>query len=325
LFYYKVIIFASKHLFITSSRVALLFSVFTLFLTACQKDTFKENQPPIVDAGRDTTIWLLSASNDTIALAGSATDADGHVVAYEWSQLSGPNAARILYPATASTKVGGVISGQYRFQLLAVDDKEGTGVKTVAVLIQAPEAHTLVLQPANNATEAYAYSYIPTVPQIGNTEIPIGSWTVNSTPVNYRAYLKMDYTVPANATINSAKLSLYAMPHPIGSNNVDAHFGTDNAFSIQRITSAWTASTTTWNSQPSATTTNQVVVPTSTSATQDAIDIDVTQLVKDMQQNDNYGFSMRLLTENYYNIRQYASSYNSDATKRPKLVIQYTN
>jgi hypothetical protein len=34
---------------------------------------------------------------------------------------------------------------------------------------------------------------------------------------------------------------------------------------------------------------------------------------------------MRLPTENYYNIRQYASSYNSDATKRPKLVIQYTN
>jgi hypothetical protein len=106
---------------------------------------------------------------------------------------------------------------------------------------------------------------------------------------------------------------------------VDANYGTANSFSIQRIVSPWTGTSISWNSQPSTTTVNQVTVPNSTSSTQNSIDIDVTQLVKDMQVNGNNGFVMRLLAENYYNIRQYVSSYNSDATKRPKLVIQYSN
>ena len=183
----------------------------------------------------------------------------------------------------------------------------------------------MTLQPGNNPSEVYAYSYNPTGAHSGDTELPICSWTVGGTQVNYQAYLKFDYTLPAGATIISAKLSLHAMPNPHGGNNVDAHYGTANAFYIQRITAAWPPATTTWNNQPSTTMTNQITIPNSISATQDAIDIDVTQLVKDMQQNGNYGFAMRLLTENYYNIRQYASSFNGDATKRPKLEIQYSN
>lgn len=307
------------------TKVALVITVVSLFFAACQKDTFIENKAPIVDAGKDTTIQLPGVHNDTITLAGSATDPDGEVMAYQWSQISGPNTVKILYPGSATTKVSGVIDGQYEFQLLATDTKGATGTKTVTIFVKAPEVHTSVLQPANNPSEVFAYSYDPTTAQFGDTQLPIGSWTVNGTLVNYRTYLKIDYNIPANATIISATLSLYAMPNPHGGNNIDAHYGSANAFHIQRVTTAWTAATTTWNNQPATTTANQVTVSTSESAMQDAIDIDVTQLVKDMQQNGNYGFAMRLLAENYYNIRQYVSSYNSDAAKHPKLVIQYSN
>jgi len=52
---------------------------------ACQKDT-PANKSPIVDAGKDTTIQL-AGMRDTITLAGSATDADGKVIAYQWTQI----------------------------------------------------------------------------------------------------------------------------------------------------------------------------------------------------------------------------------------------
>jgi hypothetical protein len=305
--------------------VFLSIAIIITSIVACQKETITENKPPVVDAGKDTTVQLLSAQNDTVALAGSAIDPDGQVVATHWSQISGTNTAKILFPGSPTTKVSGVIDGEYIFQLLATDNKGATGVKTVIIGVKAPQMHTLVIQPTNNPSEMYAYSYDPTNIGVGNIEIPIGSWTVNGTPVHYRPYIKLDYTIPANANIISAKLSLFAMPSPLGGNTVDAHYGSANAFYVRRITAAWTPAATNWNSQPSTTTANQVTVPNSTASSQDAINIDVTQLVKDMQQNGNHGFAMRLITENYYNIRQYVSSYNSDATKRPKLVIQYTN
>jgi hypothetical protein len=51
--------------------------------------------------------------------------------------------------------------------------------------------------------------------------------------------------------------------------------------------------------------------------------IDVSALVRDMLVNGNNGFYLRMQTEAIYNIRQYASSTYSDATKHPKLVIVY--
>jgi hypothetical protein len=181
----------------------------------------------------------------------------------------------------------------------------------------------LVLRPINNPNEGYAYSYFPNSAGNGIAEFMVAAWTHNSTPSVGRSFLRFDYSLPAGATILSAKLSLYAVPNPNSGNLVDAHSGANNAMYIQRVTSYWTGTTATWNNQPSVTPYNQVTVPTTTSSFQNDTDIDVTQLVKDMQQFGNNGFALQLVSENYYNIRQYASSFHTDTTKHPKLVITF--
>lgn len=180
----------------------------------------------------------------------------------------------------------------------------------------------LTLSPSNSPTETFVYSYYPNTPGIGTTNLLAAAWTHNGTPSTARSLLKFDFLIPAGATVRSAKLSLYAAsPHPNSGNLIDAHYGTSNAMAVQRVTSVWNATNVTWNSQPSTTTVNQVVLPNSTSASQNDTDIDVTQLVKDMQQYGNNGFSLKLINEIHYNSRQYFSSYHSDPAKHPKLVI----
>jgi hypothetical protein len=305
-------------------KTVLLILTVIFCISACEKETFTENEPPVVNAGNDTTFKLATPENDTVLLSGSATDSDGQVMGYTWSQISGPNAAKILYPGSATTKVSDVIAGQYIFQLMATDDKGATGVKTVKIVVEAPpQIYTLPLQPRNNPNESSVYSYYPDGTGVGTPQVVIGAWTQGGAVYN-RTYLKFDFSIPSGAIINNAKLSLYATPDPKAGNFVDAHYGSANSFYIQRITSSWTGAGISWNKQPTTTNTNQVIVPNSTSSFENNIDIDVTQLVKDMQLNGNNGFAMRLLAENYYNIRQYVSSYHTDATKHPKLVIQYS-
>gem|GEM_PF-1794905 len=182
---------------------------------------------------------------------------------------------------------------------------------------------TLTLSPAGNINEAIPNSYNINSSGAGDTQLTLGVWTIGGNPIVYRPYVKFDYTLPPGATIISAKLSWFSMPNPKGGNQIDAQTGTANDFSIYRVTSSWAVNTINWNTQPTIATTNKVNVPVSTSPAQNSLDLIVTQLVKDMQANANNGFALRLNTENYYNLRQFASSFNSDASKRPKLVIVY--
>lgn len=182
---------------------------------------------------------------------------------------------------------------------------------------------TTEIKPANNPTETYVYSYFPNNTGWGTNQLPIMAWTHNGTPSVARAFIKFDYTVPAGSTILTAKLFLYAAtPNPNSGNLIDAHYGSGNDFLVQRVTSSWTNAGATWNNPATVTNTNQVTAPQAISSTQNDT-LDVTQLVKDMQINGNYGFSLRLVAENYYNSRQYFSSYAADPAKRPKLVITY--
>ena len=188
------------------------------------------------------------------------------------------------------------------------------------------ETKEISLQPGANATEGYVNSYVDYANSNANgvNQLSITAWTHSGLDERARAFLKFDFeNVPANATIISAKLSLYAIPVPGSGNFTDAHFGPTNSFSIRRITSTLNMSQVNWNNQPTTTTQNEVIVGQSTSSHQDNTDIDVTNLVKDMFANGNNGLFMQLQTESIYNIRQYCSSFYTDAAKRPKLVLQY--
>ena len=135
-----------------------------------------------------------------------------------------------------------------------------------------------------------------------------------------RALIGFDLSdLPTTTVINSAKLNLYAL----GATGVlQGHDGTANATEIRRVPVAWDQTQVTWDNQPSLGTL-VTTLPQSTSPTQDYLDIDVTQAVRDMiafPQN-NHGFLLKLVTELEQNAMLFHSINSGDPLKAPKLVL----
>lgn len=298
---------------------------FTIILFGCQKEDIipPQNKVPIADAGPSATITLPTNS---ITLSGSGKDDDGNVVAYLWSQTSGPSSTSIENPGAASTLVKNFNAGTYIFQLMVTDDKGAVGVDTVSIVVNAPVIKTLTLQPANNSLE---YQIVNLNGQdasgSGGPELVIAAWTKESNPYTLREVLKFDIsTIPVNATIVSADLFLYSTPVPLTGNYKDANFGSNNSLILQQITANWVGSSIGWFNQPTTTTTNQIVIPSTTKSMLD-IDLNVTTMIQSMvSSSTNYGFSIRLQNETIYTSRIFVSSYNNlYPDKHPKLVVVY--
>ena len=155
------------------------------------------------------------------------------------------------------------------------------------------------------------------------------SWTKNSGTVifNSRGLLEFDLSaIPSCALINSAKISLYCNTTS-DHTQLNSSYSGSNAAYLQRITSNWNEYTVTWSNQPTTTTANQVLLPQSSSATQNYENIDITNLINDMRQNPttSFGLMLKLQTEAYYRSFIMSTSDHADSTKWPKLVIDYAN
>lgn len=137
-----------------------------------------------------------------------------------------------------------------------------------------------------------------------------------------RAMIHFDLSSFSNPNdILEAKLNLYAFG-PI-SGVFLGHTGANNAL-LSRVSAPWLENTITWSSAPSINATNQIMLPQSTSYTQDYLNIDVTQLIKDMISYGNYGFNLKLVNESPTNALLFCSSNHSDISKHPVLQISYT-
>jgi hypothetical protein len=156
-----------------------------------------------------------------------------------------------------------------------------------------------------------------TAPQNGAYCIPGASGGVNSN----RALIHFDLSsLPSANNILSAKLNLYAMG-PAGT--LSGHTGTSNSAYLQRIITTWSDNTVTWNTAPASTSTNQVTLPVSTSATQDYLNIDVTALIKDMLNNSStsFGFMLKLVNETTTNALLFYSIDCGNTAKFPVLQV----
>ena len=304
------------------TKLMFVFLTAMALATSCQKDT-DVNQVPVVDAG---VYKVITLPQDSVSLKGTGSDLDGKVVAYLWSQVSGPSATTIVNPGTDSTLVRGFKEGKYIFQLMVTDNLGATGVDTVSVTVKPSPIKTVTFQPNNNPYEkAIMQMGSQDWSGIGYNEFLIDSWTVNQQQHTGRTIVKFDLSsIPANSTIMNAKFYLYSNTPPENGNKQDANVGSNNAFTIQQVTSDWNPSTVNWFLLPSMATANQIVVP-STTATSLDLEIDVTAMVADMvNTSKNYGFFMKLQNEAVYTSRFFVSSYHPTKTdKHPKLVITY--
>lgn len=197
---------------------------------------------------------------------------------------------------------------------------------SLIVLFASQIAHsqiTVTLQPnAAAGQDARIWSLEPSTPA-GTVEDFIGAyWTWGGTPGILRSLIKFDLSsIPTNANITSAKLSLYYNP----TSTTAGQAGT-NASWLQRITSDWQENTVTWNTQPTVTTSGEASLAQSTTSNQDYLDINVKNMVNHMVSNPatNYGFLLRLQNEtSLYSSMKFASSDYSNASLHPKLVIIY--
>lgn len=301
------------------------------------------NKVPIAEAGNSLEITLPI---NTATLTGSGTDIDGSVKAYLWSQVSGPSVSVLANAGAASTQVSGLVEGKYIFQLMVTDNEGAVGVDTSSIEVKKPPI--LILQPGSadaevgyvfatqNCVTGTPYASAANAVQPVIEDMPAVAWTFDGNGCatgQMRSFFKFPglSAIPPSATIISAKLSLYGVSssNPISVGNSYFPGSGYNAFGgnecwIKRVTSNWSETTMTWNTQPTVTETNRVALSASTSQwNYNVIDIDVTEMVKSMVSSSNYGFCFMLQNETYYRSMTFGSPNNTNAAKRPKLVIEY--
>lgn len=147
------------------------------------------------------------------------------------------------------------------------------------------------------------------------------SWTVPfpaSARTLFQIYLN---SIPANVHIVNARLSLFANPTPVNT----SHYGLNETY-LRRVTSQWDKNTVLWEPQPDFTHHNEVLLP-AVVLNQDLLNIDVTNLIRDMVNNPHSGFGFILMQRFEYPQKStnFASGVCSDTTKRPLLEITYDN
>lgn len=138
-------------------------------------------------------------------------------------------------------------------------------------------------------------------------EIHLYTWTYGSTLAINRVAITFDLEkLPANAVIDSAFLSLYFnYPSQYLQLTPNGHEG-KNSFVIQNFTSAWDESSITWNTQP-AVSDAEVIVPNFENLKQGYVDINVTDLFKDMSILEHQGFLLKHYVEQPYKMTLLAS------------------
>lgn len=169
-----------------------------------------------------------------------------------------------------------------------------------------------VIDSFNLTDDARVKSTTPTVPGGSDTYISASLVSSKNNPKT-RSYLKLPVdSIPSDVEIVEAKLMLYGSGHK-GS----------NASYLRRVTSTWTESSVTWNTQPSSVTDNQISLSTVTGNQNK--EVDVTSFVSSWYNGTytNYGLLLILQSEITYGLMNFGSSDNTTTSLKPILQVTY--
>ncbi len=150
------------------------------------------------------------------------------------------------------------------------------------------------------------------------TVLPAQRWT-NGTWFKGRGYLQFDLSsLPTETEVTSATLTLYGVDH----NTLQR----TNASYLRRVTGNWNEYDLKWTNQPTNSTTDQISIAGSSTATQD-YDLNVLSHIQDMITNPvvNYGWVFMLQDEatTQYTRMVFGSSDNANSAKYPKLILTF--
>lgn len=182
-----------------------------------------------------------------------------------------------------------------------------------------PENLYIRLSTTSGQSAYIADNYLNT-PWPNHPDLASISWTSLTRPASARTLFQFDLSlIPKGSSIIDAKLSLFANPTP---SNV-GHTGINASF-LRRITTPWSADSVVWEKSPDFTHHNQILLPVVTE-NQNLLDINVTELIKDMVQNPESGLGFILMQrfEYPYVCMNFASGICPDTSKRPLLVITF--
>ncbi len=147
----------------------------------------KVNQAPTVQIEGRTEITL---PQDKVEFSGrSSTDADGKIVRYLWTKVSGPSSYIITGKNNVLTEIGNLSQGTYVFRLTAWDDKGASAYRNVTVRVNAP-SRSLAPKAVISGPSSISYpatsielSGRESVTESGNVERYL--WTKISGPESY--------------------------------------------------------------------------------------------------------------------------------------------
>lgn len=187
----------------------------------------------------------------------------------------------------------------------------------------AQVALTLQLD-SGSSQNAVVWDLYPNTPRPNDILFQGSAWTLMGTPEVYRSLVQFDLSmIPVNAIIDSAFLSLYGF---VDAFNGHSNLSGPNQSTLQRITSAWDENTVTWNTQPTTTPIDQVILPPSNFPGEDYLRNDIKTIVQFWTSNpsSNYGLFYQLQPEQYYRRMSFSSPAGVDSTKRPLVEIFYS-
>ncbi len=116
------------------------------------------NIPPSVSAGIDLQVQLPASSAQ---LSGTASDTDGTISTYQWTQQSGPSTATLTGTTQAQLTASNLVAGNYIFRLTATDNQGATSFDeaTVAVLPAQSNGNWLEIGAISPAGKSIAMYY----------------------------------------------------------------------------------------------------------------------------------------------------------------------